>query len=68
MVSLLSAPVKFLRILMVVSQISPQFLFKEVRKTVFLGKPISSLKVMLKSVIVIVMFAVVYVYKIVVTS
>lgn len=53
---------------MVVSQISPQFLFKEVRKTVFLGKPISSLKVMLKSVIVIVMFAVVYVYKIVVTS
>lgn len=53
---------------MILFQISSQLLFKDVRKEAFSGKPISSLKVMLKSIIVIVMFAVVCVYKTTVTS
>lgn len=53
---------------MILFQIASQLLFKDVKKGAFSGKPISSLKVMLKSVIVIVMFAVVCVYKTTVTS
>lgn len=67
-VLLWSALVKFLRIPMILFQIASQLLFKDVKKGAFSGKPISSLKVMLKSVIVIVMFAVVCVYKTTVTS
>ena len=47
---------------MIVLQISSQFL-KDIIETIFLEKTISSLKVMIKSVIVIVIFAVVYVYQ-----
>lgn len=66
-VSVLSTCVIFLKILMIGFQISSQFLLKDVRKTVFLGTCISSLKVLLKSVIVIVIFAEVYTDKTVAT-
>lgn len=53
---------------MIVFQISSQFIFKDYKNRVFLGKPISSLTVMPKSFIVIVMFAVICLYEIVATS